>query len=196
MGTNVKVSQEQWDAVAMAQKRHGISDALAAKLLGCGGTTVRTHRHKGGWTVRILPEGFMTAKMLRDTGVADLGAFDLFSEDGPQPGLDVDTLRRAHERLLALIINETARVGLSDIDPLAVKRLEVMSNMAKSFEKIMDIKARLDPPGETFGEADKTAAVLAQMDRRVDELADRRARDIIEQCCRAGDCRASLPAGD
>jgi hypothetical protein len=193
---DVKVSKEQWDTVKIVQTRHGVSDLLVATLLGCGATTVRTHRNNDGWTTRILPEGFMTAEMLRQTGATDLGTFDLFGEEGVQPSLDEASLRRAQERLLALIVNETARVGLSAIDPLAVKRLEVMSSMARSFEKIMELKAKLAPPVEVAGGAEKTAAVLAHMDRRVDELANRRARDIVEQCCRGGECRAVLPDAD
>ncbi len=196
MENYTKVSKEQWDAVEMAQKRHGVADKLIARLLGCGDTTVRTHRQNGGWVIRILPEGFMTADMLRQTGATDLGVFDLFGEEGNQPALDEASLRRAQERLLALIVNETARVGLSAIDPLAVKRLEVMSNMARSFEKIMELKARLAPLPEAAGGAEKTAAVLAHMDRRVDELANRRARDIVEQCCNSGSCHAKLPEAD
>jgi hypothetical protein len=190
MTTNTKASKEQWDAVEMAQKRHGVSDKLAARLLGCGDTTVRTHRQQGGWTIRILPEGFMTADMLRQTGAMDLGAFDLFGEEGLQPALDAASLRRAHERLLALIINETARVGLSAVDPLAVKRLEVMSNMARSFEKIMELKAKLTPPPEAAGGAAETARVLKEMDRRVDEMAALRAGEIIDHHCTGGPCGA------
>lgn len=189
MGENARITEEQWAAAATAQRRHGVSDALAAKMMGCGATTVRTHRHQGGWAVRILPEGFMSAEMLRETGAADIASLDLFAEGGAQ-ALDETALRRAHERLLALILTETAKVGLGALDPLSVKRLEVMSNMAKSFEKLLDMKARLSPAGGNAGGAAETALVLKEMDRRVDELAAVRAREIIDHHCPGGACGA------
>jgi hypothetical protein len=193
MSENAKVTQTQWNAAQLLQSRHGAPDQLVAMALGCGATTVRTRRQKSGWTTRVLPEGFMSADMLREGGASDLSAFDLFDEDDSQPALSEAAIRRAQERLMAMIVNETARVGLGELDPLAVRRLEVMSTMVRAFEKVAGMRPRLGAPGEALNEAEKTAAVLAKMDGRVDELANRRARDIIAQCCQSGECRAVLP---
>ena len=101
MKTNAKIYPDQWRAVEVAQVQHGVHDKIVAKMLGCGQTTVRTNRTKGGWTVRILPDGFMTPEMLRQSGAIDPEDFNLFGETALQPALDEAALRRAHERLLA-----------------------------------------------------------------------------------------------
>lgn len=196
MNAYAKVSLAQWDAIAAVQENYGVPDRLLAKAVGCGATTIVERRRLGGWTQRKLPKDFATSVMLREAGETEVIPPNLFAETAGEPMLDDAALRRALERLMTAIVNETARVGLGEIDPLAVKRLEVMSNMARSFERLMELKVKLTPPGEAAGGADMTAAVLAQMDRRVDELANRRARDIVEQCCQGGDCRAVLPDAD
>ena len=196
MNAYAKVSLAQWEAIASVQENYGVPDRPLARAIGCGATTIVERRRLGGWKQRKLPKGFITAAMLRELGEPEGSPTDFFAEGGGQPTLDDAALRRALERLMTAIVNETARVGMGEIDPLAVKRLEVMSNMAKSFERLMELKAKLTPPGEAAGSAEKTAAVLAQMDRRVDELANRRARDIVEQCCNGGNCHADLPDAD
>ncbi len=189
MNTHHKVTQQQWNAAQKLQSQLGASDGLVAAALGCGETTVRTHRHKVGWTTRSTTDGGMTAPMSIENGAAGLAAIDLFGEDAAVV-LDDAALRRALDRLMTLIVNETARVGMSALDPLAVKRLEVMSNMARSFEKLLELKAKLAPPGEAAGGAAETARVLKEMDRRVDELAAIRAREIIDHHCIGGTCGA------
>ena len=189
MDTHNKVTQQQWNAAQKLQSQLGASDGLVAAALGCGETTVRTHRRKVGWTTRAIANGALTAPMSPENGAGSAAAIDLFGEEAAVV-LDDAALRRALDRLMTLIVNETARVGMGAIDPLAVKRLEVMSNMARSFERLLELKAKLSPSAQTMGDAAQTAEVLKEMDRRVDEMAAIRACEIIDHHCTGDACGA------
>ena len=187
MGTYAKTSLAQWEAIAAVQENYGVPDRPLALAVGCGPSTIAGRRLQAGWKQRKLPDDFMTAVMLREAG--DAGPVDVFGDED-QPPLDEAALRRALDRLMTLIVNETARVGMGGLDPVAVKRLEVMSNIARSFEKLLELKVKLAPVGEAAGGAADTARVLKEMDRRVDELAAIRAREIIDHHCIGGTCGA------
>lgn len=188
MGGYATVTLVQWVAIAKIQQAYGVPDKLLAAAVGCGATTIVGRRKAGGWTKRKLPEGFVqeAARPVDDEpeAEADINAMP-----------DELALQAALARLLAMIVRSTANAAAADADPLDMKRLEALTNAAKSFERLMELKARVTPGAGPQQNAEETAQVLAQIDRRVDELADRRARYIITQCCRAGDCRAELPAG-
>lgn len=187
MSAYAKATQTQWEAIRFIQENYGVPDRPLAQAVGCGATTIVGRRTRIGWAQRKLPDDFMTAAMLRE--VDDAAPVDVFGGED-QPVLDDAALRRALDRLTTLIVNETARVGMGGLDPLAVKRLEVMSNMARSFEKLLELKARLAPLSEVAGGAAETARVLKEMDRRVDELAAIRVREIIDHHCTGGTCGA------
>ena len=171
----VVITPQQWDAAARAQIVYGLPDCTVADMLGCGYSTVFGRRKKAGWTLRKLPRGFRG-------GGADGGAAVepevLESVDGPE----------ALQRIMGTISAEVARAGHDGIDTEALRRIDTLTAAAKTYERLLEVQARHAPQDAAPTPLEETQAVLAEMDWRVDELADRRARYFIGQWCVSGRC--------
>lgn len=170
------VTPQQWAAVAKAQIYYGVPDATVAEILGTGNSTVYGRRKKGGWVPRKLPRSFVMGKVPD----GDAGAADDLEEgiDGPQ----------ALQKIMGAISAEVSRAGHEGIDTEALRRIDTLTAAAKTYERLMDVQARHTPPDAATTPLEETQAVLAEMDRRVDELAERRARYFIGQWCESGGC--------
>jgi hypothetical protein len=177
----VVVTPQQWAAVAKAQSYFGLPDRVAADMLGCGYSTVFGRRKRYGWALRKPPRGL---DMTSATS----------AYDGPEAALNVDG-PEALQQIMGAISAEVARAGHEGIDTEALKRIDTLTAAARTYERLMDVQARHTPADATPTPLEETQAVLAEMDRRVDELAERRARYFIGQWCETGGCMDRLDEG-
>lgn len=170
------VTPQQWDAVRRAQIIFGVPDGTVADMLGCGYSTVFERRKKGGWALRILPPGFRG-------GAADpdaQGTDQPVAAEGPE----------ALGQIMGAISAEVSRAGQEGIDAEALRRIDTLTAAAKTYERLMEVQARHAPASAAPTPLEETQAAMAEMDRRVDELATRRARYFIGQWCETGGCLA------
>lgn len=180
----VVVTPQQWAAVAKAQSYYGLPDGVAADILGCGYSTVFGRRKRYGWALRKLPRGFVSTNAAGAEGGLEPDAPE--SVDGPE----------ALQRIMGAISVEVARTSHEGIDAEGLRRIDTLTAAAKTYERLMDVQARHTPPDAAPTPLEETQAVLAEMDRRVDELAERRARYFIGQWCETGGCLARLDEKD
>lgn len=186
MRTYARLDAGQWDAIATCQQYYGVPDRLIAKAAGCGIATVAGRRKLGGWVTRELPEGFiqqahgMTGPDGRTAGGPEEPAAFSMPDDAQ--------METALARLMAMMVRVTADVCADGGDAADLKRIDVLAGAVKAHEKLMELKRKTAPETAAPTPLEETQAVLAEMDRRVDELATRRARYFIGEWCEHGGC--------
>lgn len=186
MRTNARLDAGQWDAIAACQQYYGVPDRLIAKAAGCGNATVAGRRKLGGWTTRELPEGFIQ----QAHGMTDADGRTANGQEAPVSSSMPDDaeMDTALARLMAMMVRVTAEACADGGDAADLKRIDVLAGAVKAHEKLMELKRKVAPETAAPTPLEETQAVLAEMDRRVDELAERRARYFIGQWCHSGGC--------
>lgn len=192
MGDVNTLSAAAFQAIAVAQATYGVPDRLIAKIAQCSYTQVYRNRVKSGWSVLNVSTASMRGETQSQTGRQAGGGFHgsgTHSDDQSVSAAhahegDADVLRAAIDRLLLRLTREMAVEEVDEIDALALKRIELIGNAAKQVEKLVEMRGKLNAAvttEETNSNKDpsETARVLKKIEKRVHDLAERRARDII-----------------
>ncbi len=160
-----------WEAIAFVQGQYGVPDKLLAQVAQCGKTTLVEKRAKYGWKVRALPEDFD----------------QLQSEipPAPLPENTVETplsLERIAEKIMAQIASELVAGDTDNFDPQSIRRVTVLSSIAKTALALAERKRDVPPPVNEHGfappTAEETSAILHKIGKRVNELAAKRAAEL------------------
>ena len=187
MRTHAKLDAGQWDAIAACQHYYGVPDRLIARVAGCGASTVTGRRNRSGWTTRELPDGFIQqaqGAIGADGRICNGGTDDTVPAGMPGE----EDMQSALARLMTMMVQATFDAAADGGDGLDLKRIDILSGAIKAHEKLIELKTRHAPQDAAPTPLEETQAVLAEMDRRVDELARRRARYFIGQWCKSGRC--------
>jgi hypothetical protein len=184
-----KLSAAAFEAIALAQSTYGVPDLLIAKIAQCSDKQITRNRKLVGWSLRKVPSAYLRGQapsLNSDTGLPlmigepNLEAFNLEGSGR----IDVEILRAAIDRLLLRLTKEMAVEDVDELDTLALKRIEAIGNAAKQMEKLVELREKLghisqQPAEPQQKDPTETARVLKKIEKRVHQLAERRARDII-----------------
>lgn len=205
------LSAAAFDAIAVAQATYGVPDRLIAKIAQCSFTQIYRNRIKAGWSVRKVSTAFLrvdnpnSADIKVNSPSGNAGNLSILDENcGNNDAMvesDVDVLRAAIDRLLLRLTREMAVEDIDEIDALALKRLEMIGNAAKQVEKLVEMRCKLATLGQEGKEAPEkdpaeTARVLKKIEKRVHDLAERRARDIVSGAVNTARSAATEPRMD
>lgn len=218
MGDVNILSTAAFEAISVAQATYGVPDRLIAKIAQCSYTQVYRKRTKVGWSVRRVSTAFLHADNPSSIGIkvnspsiisGDSGGVSLnlatsdenCANNDAMVESDVDVLRAAIDRLLRQLTREMAVEDIDEIDALALKRLEMIGNAAKQAEKLVEMRCKLATLGQEAKEAPEkdpaeTARVLKKIEKRVHDLAERRARDIVSGAVNTARSAATEPGMD
>ncbi len=160
-----------WEAIAFVQGQYGVPDKLLAQVAQCGKSTLVEKRAKYGWKVRSLPEDF--------DKISD-GAMS-----APAPETIAETplsLEQIAEKIMLQIASELAAGDADDFDAQTVKRVAILSSIAKTALAHAQHKREAQPQVGEHGfappSAEETSAILHKIGKRVNELAAKRADDL------------------
>ncbi len=160
-----------WEAIAFVQGQYGVPDKLLAQVAQCGKSTLVEKRAKYGWKVRSLPVGFDT--MQGEVPPAPP------PETAPEAPLSLEQIA---EKIMTQIAGELVSGSADEFDERSVKRVAILSSIAKTALAYAghkrETQPQLDEHGFTKPTAEETSAILHKIGKRVNELAAKRADDI------------------
>jgi hypothetical protein len=175
-----------FEAIAIAQATYGVPDRLIAKIAQCSDTQIARNRKLVGWSLRKVslaylrgqaPKALRNEQNIEESSNANAG----FEQTGEN---NFEALRAAIERVLWRLTNVMTTQDHDELDPMMPKHIEAIGLAAKHLEKLLEMRSKANASAQdlqTNVQKDplETARVLRKIDRRVQELAEQRARDII-----------------
>jgi hypothetical protein len=206
------LSAAAFEAVAEAQATYGVPDRLIAKIAQCSDSQITRNRKLVGWSLRKVTTAYLRGQAPKSEtqstshdvlGFAGGGTYDGADTDGEQTGaVTANALRATIERLLWKLNRTLAIEDVEDIDPQTLKRIEGVGNAAKHLEKLLEMLSKAQAIGTEASatmssDPHETARVLQKIEKRVHELAEQKARDIVlESIERNGDAHGGTGMDD
>lgn len=164
-----------WEAIAFVQGHYGVPDKLLAQVAQCGKTTLVEKRTKYGWKVRVLPEDFDQLPVETPPKIQAQADRENIAETPL-------SLEQIAEKIMAQIASELLAGDTDNFDPQSIKRVTVLSSIAKTALALAERKRDVPPPvnehGFTPPTAEETSAILHKIGKRVNELAAKRAAEL------------------
>jgi signal transduction histidine kinase len=192
---------DAFQAIAVAQATYGLPDLLIARIAQCSTTQIARNRKRVGWSKRKVSLAYLRGQELEDvTAKADGGSpkrsevpdiLQALSGLEKSEEIDVAALKAVIDRMLLRLANMLAGDDHDLLDPMLPKQIEAIGAAAKHVEKLVDMQAKLNARAVDEQEAAQrdpveTARVLRKIEKRVHDLAEQRARDIISGAVDAG----------
>jgi hypothetical protein len=178
-------------AMRIAQTDWGVPDLLVAVLSRCTLETVVANRRKGRWEIggHMDPDDPALKKGVEVVDGVLVVVKLLLEEAAPDEsdyiGMPVAELRALVRKLILKTQREIAvLLGSGTVMELGQRHIAKVEQMIKSSErlvKMIDEQAASEPD-----ETDEIAAILARMEDRINDLAERKFRQLVERRLHAG----------
>ncbi len=206
------LSAAAFEAIAQAQATYGVPDRLIARIAQCSDTQITRNRKRVGWSLRKVSTAYLRGQAAKEEEqsipINVLGADDASTNlDGDMQAeqfgvVNANALRTTIEQLMWKLSKILAVDDVEDIDAFTLKRIEGVGAAAKHLEKLVELHSKAVTIGlETQPNAQKdpseTARILQKIEKRVHELAEQKARDIVlESTERNGDLHSGAGMDD
>ena len=175
-------------AIAVAQATYGVPDRLIAKIAQCSVSQILRNRKRVGWSMRKVSLAYLrgqdaSASTMPD-GRGDPDGLQTSAKVEGNGDVNIDALKAVIERLLLRLSNLLSVENPEDLDPMMPKQIEAIGVALKHIEKVKELRSALDGSLSDQNKIEQkdpveTARVLRKIEKRVYDLAERRARDII-----------------
>lgn len=186
------LSAAAFETIAEAQATYGVPDRMIARIAQCSDSQITRNRKLVGWSLRKVSTAYLRGQVPKkevhsanELGLED-GSLNLETDMQTDEFSAVNTnaIRTTIEKLMWRLSKILAVDDVEDIDPFTLKRIEGVGAAAKHFEKLLELHSKavavgLEAQPNAQKDPKETARILQKIEKRVHELAEQKARNIV-----------------
>jgi hypothetical protein len=199
-----RITEAQWKAAALAQQYFGLSDSVCAAMMRCTEVTVIENRKKGGWErgehldsddprlelgkVMARADGALALSVAKIKRVRKVINEPLLLP--PLSGTEEELTERMRERFRVIQTKFLMRMSDGTLTRLERMDHESISEDMRQYDKILQSMIRSgvhlrEASGAELGiphpAAEELKALMDKIEKRIDELAKRRAERLAAE---------------